>query len=1538
MGKLGLDLGSSSIGWALREGNQITKKGVITFDSGMIKGQGGYSSPAADRRKARSKRRLIQSRKYRKWELLKVLIENKHNLHVPLEEKELFGWSRYKKGQTQKFPESKNFLLWLRCDFSYLENGSKYRNPYELRVKALDYKLHPHEFGRALFHLVQRRGYKDIGEADKETEKQIERRGESGFNTAVKNHRTIAEALTNNFLKKGKRARNQYPYRDEYSLELELICKSQGYNTSKNNKDEYNDDFVSKVWKAIIWQRPLKSQKGNIGKCTLEPDKPRCPVSHPVFEIFRAWSYINTIKYRDEHGVKQSIPNELRMQLFQNLFLKKEKNFKFEEIRKFLDKLFKTKKEYNYPYNVKKEMYDSTVSGMPVCSELLKLFGDGIKEAISTIENYHMGNAPKITPGYSIYDLWHILFQFDKKISKDRKYLERFAVEKLNIPNVKTKTGEEYNPFARLKESFLTGYADLSLKALIKIIPFLKEGHLYNEAVLLAKIPELLPQNWNEKKQVIKLAIKESNSLYERHKQIIGITNNLIDQYKGMEAPVYAFKDYQYTLDENDKKDVEKACVGYFGEKTWQNRTDTEKTIAAVTNEYQSFFHDKARAYRETPTLTNIFNEHLKKNRINLTGSLYHHSNTENKYGTTVKDKKTEMEILPEARIDSIKNPMFNKSMSLLRKLVNELILQEIIDKDTEVIVEVARELNDNNKRIAIESFQRKREDNRKKYREFLQEFKAKENISINVEESLSTFELWTEQAFEETIDEKKQKVTNRNFIEVLKEKEAIKRYELWMEQKGQCIYTGKMISISQLFSNDIDIEHTIPRSLLPDNTMANQTVCYAWYNRNKKNNGLAKHCDNFSEDKQGWGTRIEDRLENWIQIRSTYKDHYEKRLKPLGNEDEAAKNKRIQEKHYYQMHYEYWHDKVERFYADEVKDRWARRQLTDTQTISKYAREFLKTYFRKVAVQKGIVTSEFRKIFSFQEEDEIKSRNKHTHHSIDATVLTLIPTNSSHRDRLLKQMYEIYEKEKKQFTTSPFPGFNSQQLINEIESTTLIVNYEKDKILKQTFRNVRKRGRLQYLRGKDGKLVADENGERISLLTAGDTVRSTLYKQSYIGKIRDVEKDSNDKPLRNSEGDWKYKSGKDEFLFTERVPIQDALSDIDAIIDPVIREHIRNQRNNFEIRDFQGNIISHVRIKTKAGQVVKERLNYRSSLEYKNYYYSAAGSVPYAILLLNSSNGGFQREMIPLPSFEIAKMYKETGWFDSALYISKHNPEFMTWQDKKLLKVGQKVLVLNSDSEYEISRNRDFQVNRMYVITQFSEGSIWLKYHLEAQADSNIDESVKKEKDKFLRFHEIQHGISEVVEDVSIKDNKARKEDYNKKKYSFAQLNSFRFRLLAEKMGMDKVKEIKRQLDKFKKQSSFIEAEGNTPLLKMSKENWNFLFEGYDFEISLLGNIKWNKEYDRLGNILPEKKKNYDEPPAQQNILSEPEAPYKSKSLSSFTSFEDMENDQLNYFASLQPEQLLQNLKQMVLAAFGFKEEPSLNSLPHIINFNSEP
>ncbi len=1480
MKKIGIDLGSSSLGWVITEDGEIIKKGIVRFNTGMKKGQsGGYVSPTRERREARSKRNLIRARKYRKWELLETLVENDF---LPLNRNELEIWSKYKKGIVRKFPENEKFLKWLACDFTY-EGGKKYKNPYDLRVDALENKLSKHEFGRALYHLIQRRGYKDIGESDSETEKQINRRGESGFQEALKeNDHIISKALLYEFLNKNKRARNQYPYRDEYNYELEVLCKSQGYNVSKhdNKNGTYHDSFVQKLWKSIIWQRDLRSQKGNIGKCTLDPKKTRCPISHPIFEIFRAWSFINTIKFFDENNKKQSISQDVKNKLFE-FILKKDKNFKFEEIRNFLDKQFQSNIKYNYPID-KDGKYDTSVSGMPICKGLIDVFGEKARITLNIIENQNVtqkdkcggfGNTSKVINNYSIFDLWHILFVFDKKTAKDKNYLSIFAKEKLNITDEK-----KIDKFVKMKEKIAQGYADLSMNVMCKIIPFLKEGHLYDEAVVLAKMPEVINENWETEKDKILNISKEANKLYKWDKMIIRITNNLIDKYKS--DKYFAVNDLSYTIQPSDLLEIKKACIGFWGNDLWQKREDQDDIIKDVKQKYQEFFNDKTRNYRGVPTLTDIFINKLKGLNINLDAKqLYHHSNTENIY---LKKCKTDIEtdrpilpkaknrfgfdvdILPDAGIDSIKNPMFNKSMSILRRLINELIKEGIIDNETEIVVEVARELNDNNKRIAIERYQNERKNNRDKYREFLTEFKTRENSGLNVEESIPTLELWTEQIFEESIDDNGEKINNNNRLEILREKDAIKRYELWTEQKGQCMYTGKMISLSNLFSQEIDIEHTIPRSMLPDNTMANQTVCYAWYNRDKKKNQMPKQCDNYDQDKVGWGTSIKPRLDNWIKLRDNYKKGYEIRQKVSGNEDEIVKDKRIQEKHYFKMHYDYWKDKVERFEAKDIKDSWARRQLVDTQMVSKYAREFLKTYFMKVAVQKGTVTATFRKIFGFQEEEEIKSRNKHTHHAIDALVLTLIPTNSTHRERIIKEYFkaiEINDKDKiKEIQRTEIPqSFNVQKFINEIENSTLIYNYENDRVIKQTRKIVRKRGKRQYLKDKKGNFILDNDGQKILLIARGDTVRSELYAQTYLGKIKDVERDKYEKEINirklnlsinvngfaKREGDnWKFKTGKDEYCFVKRenidkVKTSDSL--ILSIIDPVIRELVRVQKNNAEIKDYQGNNIRHVRIKTKGGKEVKDRLNYLSKHDYKNKFYSEAGSIPYSILLQKFNKDGVKREMIPIASFEIAKMYKKAGVFDIEKYILDFQPEYKVWK-KELLKVGQKVLVLKEDNEYEERHDVTFQKNRLYVITKFSEGSIWLKHHLEATKDEDIDMLAKTKKDKIISLIEKELGLLEIKEDESILNISARKNDFEDRKYKFTSLSNFRFSRLVQLIGIEKTQEIKKKLDIYKKQSSFLEIEGETPLLKMSKENWNFLLEGKDFEMNIGGTIKFKK------------------------------------------------------------------------------------------------
>lgn len=1437
MKKLGLDLGSSSNGWFLREGEEIIKYGSVIFDAGMSKGQsGGYTSPTRERRESRLRRNSIRSTKQRKAIMLEVLSD--YGM-APVTKKEVKIWKEYKKGRKNKFPENDNFLKWLACDFTYC-SGLKYENPYELRVKALDDKLTKHELGRALYHIAQRRGYKDIGESDEETENQKNRRKESGFQNSLESdkNRTLAEALKTDYLDKSIRARNQYPYRKEYEDELFKVLEKQDFDTSKNDTNKFKDEFVKKTHKSIIWQQPLKINKGSVGKCILEPKRKRCQTSHPIFEISRAWQFINTIKTQNpDNEENESLPQNYRNALFYELFLKKDSNFKFEEVRKFLDKKYGKKKKYNYPIDEKDGKYKTSISGMPFCKSITKIFGDDGLKALNDIENYNIGNAAKVICGYSIYDIWHIVTTFDE----DK--LEELAVEKFNVANRETKRkGKQItvSPLVDLKNKLSSAYGNLSIHVLRKITPYLKNGFIYNDAVLLANLPEALGDEYDNLKNDVMEILRDSNKLYSIHKDVMNITNKLVEQYKGKvdewrdgeSNDIFAYKNFEYTLDQSDSQEIKEACLTYFGEKSWDNNVNKNNIIDNVGQEYQEFFFDTQRKFRSSKTLQEFFEEKLVENGIKLKTSLYHHSKRENIFGKPITHKKSGLEILPEARVSSIKNPMFNKAMSILRKVVNELILNEYIDKETALIVEVGKELNDNNKRIAIERYQRERRDKREKIKAFLEQFKEQEKPNLNVDESIAKFEMWEEQTFEETEDKDGGKTKNIERNEILKEKWDIKRYELWMEQKGQCMYTGKMIGISTLFSNKIDIEHTIPRSILPDNTLANQTVAYAKYNRVEKGKEHPYYCPNYEKDISNVGTAIKPRLAFWIQERNKWNYLFDSRKRPSGSEDESTKNRRIQEKHYFKMHLDYWTDKINRFTTKEVKASWARRQLTDTQMISKYAREFLSTYFYNVSVQKGEVTAGFRKMLGFQETDE-KDRSEHTHHTKDAAVLTYIPVNASRRDKLLKKMYRKDEKSKKQFRYRPYSNFNAQDVLKAIDESTLIVNYKKDNLLQQTFKKVRKNGKIQYQKDEQGNNLTNK-----PLIARGDTIRASLFADSFLGKIKEVERYPDGQPRREN-NDWKYKEGNDEFIYVKREPIENITkSKIKDIIDPNIAELIKSELGKKEILDFQRNKIRHVRVKKKSGKEVKRRLNYRSEKEYKNFYYSESESKPYGVMLFDDK--GENKKLIEVHSYQIAEVYKKHKKFNAELFIQKYYQDKTDFK-KQLLKVGQRLIVLQDDAEYEKRFDTDFQSNRLYKIVKIEDDRLWLKHHLISKADDDIDQLVKQSKNKLLEKIEKRLDISLVTEDKSIQDNKERKRDFEKRKYSFSSWDDFRMERLEKEIGKTEAKEIKKQLSKYKKQASKIEIEGETPLLKLNTpKSWNFLYERTDFRLNILGHLNF--------------------------------------------------------------------------------------------------
>src|ERR1700689_3541013 len=110
---LGLDLGTNSIGWAIRDltesTNQIIDKGVLTFEKGVGEGKSGEFPLVQKRTESRQKRRNYQAEKYRKWELLTFLIERKM---CPLTIHEVNEWRKYKKGVGRIYPQTEKFIQW----------------------------------------------------------------------------------------------------------------------------------------------------------------------------------------------------------------------------------------------------------------------------------------------------------------------------------------------------------------------------------------------------------------------------------------------------------------------------------------------------------------------------------------------------------------------------------------------------------------------------------------------------------------------------------------------------------------------------------------------------------------------------------------------------------------------------------------------------------------------------------------------------------------------------------------------------------------------------------------------------------------------------------------------------------------------------------------------------------------------------------------------------------------------------------------------------------------------------------------------------------------------------------------------------------------------------------------------------------------------------------------------------------------------------------------------------------------------------------
>lgn len=1319
---LGVDLGTNSIGLTLREDDVFSWYGVYTFRKGVGEGKSGEFSFAAERTKHRSSRRLYNARRYRKWETLKVLIENNY---CPLSIENLEKWKYYKKGIGRVFPiKDELFQNWIKLDFNN-DGINDFTSPYQLRRLLISNKLdlsiseNKYKLGRALYHIAQRRGFKSSRKsgANEKTavykgSNETKTIGRNEYENLIIENGSLGAAFA--FLEDNNiRVRNRYTLRSDYQIEVKKILEFQNIG---------NLQFCEEIEKAIFYQRPLRSQKGLVGKCTLEPNKSRCPISHYKFEEYRAWSFINNIKFKNsETNQFEPIPLDLKEKLFnEKFFYKSKKDFQFSDIRKFI----KENGDKNWELNYTSKMDDISVSSCYVSARLKSVFGEdwlNYKKSIKKIDK--QGNQYEVN--YYIEDIWHILFSYE-----DEEIFEEFLLDTLGLNENQVKE------MGMIFNNFPVGYANLSLKAINNILPFLRQGIIYSESVILAKIPEIIGKDlFEHNKEAILEALKIEVDKVREEKTIVDIVNNLIFKYYALDwDEKFGWKDMSYKLDSSDLKEVNKATTEHFGEKTWQKFDDKykERILSEVTNKYQQFFSSLKREHLKAPHLVNRVCEFLMQNlgasEKNL-NKIYHPSQID------IYPKKEGQKYLLSPKTAAFKNPMAYKTLYKLRDVINYLVEIGKIDDETKIVVEIARDLNDANKRWAIEKYQRDREAENREFAnaiaELINDPEFKGIADPASKKDNEKFRLWLEQTENPEEVFKEIQIIDKNKSLSVSQKD-IQKYRLWKEQNCTCFYTGKIIKLTDLFNkNIIDFEHTIPRSKSFDNSLANLTVCYADYNRNIKKNQIPTELPNYEELSNGYSA-IKPNLSSW-----------EKKVEDLFNQidfwkfkskiaiDKTAKDDAIRQKHIRIMQYEYWKNKLDRFTRTEIPQGFVNSQLIDTQIITKYAFHYLKTVFNKVDVIKGTTIAEFRKIYEIQPKDEAKDRGKHSHHAIDAAVLTLIPSPKK-REEILKKSYEFEENNYgKQYHEKPFLGFNIS-MIDEIRNNILINNIaDKDQVLTPGKKIVRKRGKVVWL----------DKVNKIPKIAQGDSVRGELHKDTFYGKIKIALKDEKGSLVRDEKRNIIYNQvdGSDEIWMVIRKSIVNINFMSDIVIDEKLMSYLKQQLSEGvkqnELKDFQGNIIRHLRCRAKIGSgflnpnnvtIVKNQ-TYKSNKEYKNNYYSNTGD-NYMFGLYENENG---RKIVSINILEATRYSLHNNQDTKEDIFKTVEPVFIGIGKKKkesqlkhIFEVGQKILFFTDNKDELKIISKDEISNRLYVVKRFHQaerGNIVFQHHLEARSEDEL-------------------------------------------------------------------------------------------------------------------------------------------------------------------------------------------------------------------------
>lgn len=293
--RLGLDLGTNSIGWALYRLDEAGEpQGLI--DGGVLIHSDGRnpqnrSSNASERREKRGPRRNRDRMLRRRRRVATML----RGLDLP--------------------PTSGNE----RVEHRKLD-------PLQLRAEALERPLTDHELGRVLLSFVDRRGFKSNRQAGGADDGTV-RRGISELRRRMQQSgaRTLGQYLWRR-RKQGKTIRARlgnglHPERAMIEDELNAIRTEQSPHHSML-ADEQWDQIINE---ALLFQRELRPVE--LGWCTLLEGERRIRKAEPLFQRFRIWQEVLNLEYAPPRQGMRPLDERQRWLLANKLLTVKAQTF-----------------------------------------------------------------------------------------------------------------------------------------------------------------------------------------------------------------------------------------------------------------------------------------------------------------------------------------------------------------------------------------------------------------------------------------------------------------------------------------------------------------------------------------------------------------------------------------------------------------------------------------------------------------------------------------------------------------------------------------------------------------------------------------------------------------------------------------------------------------------------------------------------------------------------------------------------------------------------------------------------------------------------------------------------------------------------------------------------------------------------------------------------------------------------------------------------------------------------------------------------------